>query len=702
MALNATGPISLGGTTIGQSIAKELCSSVSGTSQISMNCSTVRKLAGKCTAGSQITVGCFYGKSSVTVPGIPTIGAVASVGSYRASVSFTTPASNGGSTITCYQVICTATGTKTANGASSPITVTGLSASTSYTFKVRAKNAIGYGCYSGNATGSTAVATGSTTYSAGSFTWVAPAGVTSVSVVAVGSGAVGLGQCNGPGVSPTSWGGGGGALGYKNNYSVTPGSSYTVQAGRPRIAKYCQQSGQCSYFVNTSVVKGGAGLTYQSGSTLSSYTGDGGGSGGRSGRSSSTGFSSGGGGAGGYSGQGGCGGVCGNQGLGLGNNGNAGSGGAGGGGAATNLGSTLGGGGVGLYGSGCNGAAGVAASNGGNGGGGGSGGASGSTNAGGTFGGGLGGRYKQKCNYPCAQSGAGAVRIVWPGNTRTFPSTNVCASVEFGSTTFSSATNCVGLGSFNTASYSWVAPVGVTKVSVVAVGAGGSASCYYMGGGAGLGYKNNYSVTPGTSYTVVVGRPRTAGACRAGGTSYFVSTGVVYGSGGSSGSGGGYGGDGGGSGGSGAYCASGYNTTGGGGAGGYSGNGGNGGARGTTSSGNPGSSGSGGGGGGGAGYRGVLTYNPPCYCGCYGYYYAGSYYYAYQGSAGGGVGLCGQGSNGAGGNCSVGLGGSGGRNGCCNTGGNYGGGGYSGGYGAVRIVWPGCIRGFPSTCVSGN
>ena len=59
--------------------------------------------------------------------------------------------------------------------------------------------------------------------------------------------------------------------------------------------------------------------------------------------------------------------------------------------------------------------------------------------------------------------------------------------------------------------YSWVAPTGVTSVSVVAIGAGGSidfsGSSYVNrggGGGGGLGYKNNYTVTPGNSYTVVV------------------------------------------------------------------------------------------------------------------------------------------------------------------------------------------------------
>jgi hypothetical protein len=69
------------------------------------------------------------------------------------------------------------------------------------------------------------------------------------------------------------------------------------------------------------------------------------------------------------------------------------------------------------------------------------------------------------------------------------------------------------------------------------------------------------------------------------------------------------------------------------------------------------------------------------------------------------VGILGQGSNGAGGvtGCSSttrGGGGSGGSNGSGKTGGAYGGGSTPvacGGGGAVRIIWPGCARSFPST-----
>lgn len=258
-----------------------------------------------------------------------------------------------------------------------------------------------------------------------------------------------------------------------------------------------------------------------------------------------------------------------------------------------------------------------------------------------------------------------------------------------------------------TSSGTWVAPAGVTSVSVVAIGGGGAGHAYSSrssgGGGGGLGWKNNIAVTPGQSYTVVVG---TGGAAKtssstaqanSGGDSYFINTSTVVGYGGTGGkynalaAGGSYVGDGGGAGGTAPATAS-Y-ASGGGGAGGYSGNGGAGG----TTNGGSGGNGSGGGGGGGGG--------------------SGS---ADASGAGGGTGVLGEGSNGTGGagstgNAQPGTGGSGGTNGSASpgstalpsTGGNYGGGGGAvdvgtvgengpGGNGAVRIIW-GDGRAFPST-----
>ena len=78
-----------------------------------------------------------------TVPGAPTIG-TAMRGDAQVTVTFTAPASNGGSAITSYTVT-SSTGNITATGTASPITVTGLTNGTAYTFTVKATNAVGTG-----------------------------------------------------------------------------------------------------------------------------------------------------------------------------------------------------------------------------------------------------------------------------------------------------------------------------------------------------------------------------------------------------------------------------------------------------------------------------------------------------------------------------------------------------------------------------
>ena len=244
--------------------------------------------------------------------------------------------------------------------------------------------------------------------------------------------------------------------------------------------------------------------------------------------------------------------------------------------------------------------------------------------------------------------------------------------------------------------YSWTAPPGIKTVCVVAIGGASSGkdggptyNGLYSngGGGGGLGWKNDIAVTPGQSYTVVVGAGGFLGsvyqaqpgyyAGYPGNDSYFISTSTVLGGGAPAAlnglnwsPGGTYVGDGGGNGGRGGYETVNFVSAGGGGAGGYTGTGGDGALTNAGSA----QSGSGGGGGGGG--------NP-------------------NGGGGGGTGLLGQGSNGIGAAYGgVGGGGSGGSNGSGNSGGAYGGGGGgqtgSGGNGAVRIIWgPG--RAFPST-----
>ena len=326
------------------------------------------------------------------LPGAPTIGTATVASGTSASVAFTAPASAGYPTTLSYTATSTP-GCFTNTGASSPIVVSGLTTGTAYTFKVKAANGSGTGPCSAASNSVTPVAQGQQAYTtAGSYTWVAPACVTSVSVVAVGGG----GRYGAAG------------LGYKNNYSVTAGSSYTVSVGAGVTT--CSCSGGDSYFVSGAVVQGGGGTLGTSGT----YVGDGGGNGGStSGRSPGSG-------AGGYSGNGGNA----SSSVGTGNSGSG--GGGGGGGRGINPANCQfifgGGGGVGILGEGANGGGGYGCYGAANGGGGGSGGAAGgnwsSPPSGGAYGGGAG---------PASVlgvGGSGAVRVIWPGATRQFPSTN--------------------------------------------------------------------------------------------------------------------------------------------------------------------------------------------------------------------------------------------------------------------------------------
>ena len=286
--------------------------------------------------------------------------------------------------------------------------------------------------------------------SPGSYTWTAPPGVTSVSVVVVG-------------------GGGGGA---SNTSPTTPCINYSLAT-----------AGSQSWWGSTTIVRatgGGAGAASTGGSAGTHPAGTGGGNGGSGGTGNRGG---GGGGAGGYAGNGGSGGATGGNGAGGGGGGGGNSYSGGHPCSGKTFYSGSGGGGVGLYGQGSNGAGstgvyagcttnhyvspGTGGSCGGNGncgtygygyggnygaGGAGANVSSGSNNnPGGGGGGGLsylnnyavtpgnvynltvgaGGDYGRWQNYgigaySCAGPGAGgAVRIVWPGTTRQFPSTNV-------------------------------------------------------------------------------------------------------------------------------------------------------------------------------------------------------------------------------------------------------------------------------------
>jgi hypothetical protein len=218
---------------------------------------------------------------------------------------------------------------------------------------------------------------GESTYAMpGTFTWVCPAGVTSVSVVCIGAGGAGRVATAG-----SAAGGGGGAIAWVNNLSVTPGVSYSVVVG---LGGRGTTSGGKSFFNNTATVSALGGLSTNSGT---------GGAGGTV--EAGTGFS------------GGSGGSISGAGLGT------------GGSAATYTGNGASGitvpgaetpqGGAGIFylgGSGPSGQAGF------------------STRPvdGGQFGGGGSGTTNSGASM---NGGNGAVRIVWPGATRTFPSTDV-------------------------------------------------------------------------------------------------------------------------------------------------------------------------------------------------------------------------------------------------------------------------------------
>lgn len=338
------------------------------------------------------------GIRTFSTPGAPTIG-TATVCATTASITFTAPACNGGTSITGYTAT-SCPGSITGTGSSSPISVSGLSGGTSYTFKVKATNAIGTGPCSSASNSITAVLpSGSQSFTTpGTYSWIAPAGVTKVSVVARGSGGfIGINPCAG---QRKFAGGGGGGLGWKNNITVVPGNSYSVVVGASP-AGYCSCGNASSFNCVVAGYAGSKSSITGSGGAGGGYLGDGGGYGGTGGRvpsytgggANQTGF----GGTGGYTGNGGDGGGYNGS---TSPGGNGAGGGGGGGGSVAGCGGGQGGT-TGIFGQGANGKGGFTTGN--------------CYAPDGTPGSG-------GCGYSYSP---GAVRIVWPGNTRLFPSTSV-------------------------------------------------------------------------------------------------------------------------------------------------------------------------------------------------------------------------------------------------------------------------------------
>ena len=290
---------------------------------------------------------------------------------------------------------------------------------------------------------------------AGTYTWVAPAGVTKISAVAIGNGGKGglvscyyqpvpgpCCACCGYYVINAGGGGGGGGIAWANNQTVVPANSYTVtvQAGSTG-------AGYTSF--STLAIAGGAGCaSSQNGGgggavvTGTGYVGGAGGGGTSTTCLSQSGYAGGGGGAAGYTSAGGSGGsnnACGQAKTGGGGGGASGNyngskAGTGGGGSfvmgtiapfCTVIGyggdraGASGSGGSGVYGSNilglnCTGGARTISPYFRNGG------------YGGSYGAGGGGAGRTA--YVCGTGGAGSnggVRIIWPGCSRSYPSTCV-------------------------------------------------------------------------------------------------------------------------------------------------------------------------------------------------------------------------------------------------------------------------------------
>ena len=462
MPINSTGPISLGGSVVGQSVNLELRKSATAT--VSMNDAVVRGLSGNATGA--VSFSNFYGKS-LSYAITPNISSVNEGGSVTFTVTtngvlngtvlyWSTNVVSGAVNATDFtgglltgSIIINSNTASISRTLSSDLTTEGTE---SFQLQLRTDSVSG-----------TVVATSSTvtindtsinlpgqvvftttsvnTTSSNSndaFTttsWTVPAGVTSISVVCVGGG--GGGRAFSTNSLYAGGGGGGGALTYANNINVTPGQILRLDIGKSGGGYYStdSQSATKAWPGGTTWLYNSTGLTVRvvaEGGQAGSRTGAAAGgrasvgqgpvgsvkySGGAGGATAVSGirYPSGGGGAAGYAGNGGAGGAYTSS---INTNGASGTGGAGGGGGYTTAYAQTGvagqGGGVGLTGQGANGTGGASGSN--------SVAGSGGPGSGGSgieYGGGGRGRV----GSGTTTGGAGAVRIMWPGNLRQYPST---------------------------------------------------------------------------------------------------------------------------------------------------------------------------------------------------------------------------------------------------------------------------------------
>jgi len=399
---------------------------------------------------------------TATVPSAPQSVSATATGGTTATVTWSAPASNGGSAITSYSITWSSGSTTSATTSAN---ITGLTPQTSYTFTVYAINAVGTGSGAASNSITTPAIRGCFTSAGygGYQTLVIPAGVTSISVGMVGGG--GGGYWDGfYGPPPGRRGGGGGGGGVMvNNLPVTAGQTFSIYSS-PRVGpnagfRTAQFYPSCTPCILAAAyggvygcnLAGGAGnsgyVNFSTAGSVSIHTGgagrygicSAGPGGGAAGISSTTGVVSG----GVAYGQ-----PCQST---KGGSGFAGTNGGGGGGAMTYNGFVTGSGGGGtrwpIYGVTSSGAGGTPTcspwgsskqSSTASGGVGGSGGDTGGTayynpsvgglsGCGGCFGGGGGGAGVGIPGYCYTAGGGGAsmVRVVWPGNTRQFPSTDI-------------------------------------------------------------------------------------------------------------------------------------------------------------------------------------------------------------------------------------------------------------------------------------
>lgn len=304
-----------------------------------------------------------------------------------------------------------------------------LSEFTEYHVRVRYNgSAIGASEWSVSTSFTTGQASGQIAYTVpGTYSFVVPAGVTSISVLGIGGGAGGAAGTSASGGN----GGAGGGLAYRNNIAVTPGETLNlhVGAGGPQNANNPEGGSTSLYrgsatlanaLLNVQPAQQPAGNTTNALGAVQTYFGGG------DGGYGNTNGGGGGGGAAGYTGRGGNGGSpTGNTNTGNGNNGLG--GGAGGGRGTGGTAGGRSGAGVGIMGLGASGAGGVwnAPAQGGSGGENATSGNGASGVAGRYGGGGAGGGRDGYSPIEPGPGAGGAMRIIWPGDTRQFPSTNV-------------------------------------------------------------------------------------------------------------------------------------------------------------------------------------------------------------------------------------------------------------------------------------